>query len=281
MNEEDVKPSIVVGVRDGEHAALSYAVSRARQLGCEIRVVHAFYVPQSTTNSAYALDVAAGFEAGGNEVLAEARRYVQSLDPTVNVHYILTRGHASPVLLDESARAAELVLGPDDSSWVSRLFEGKVCRFVTIGARCAVVVVPARLTGSNARHEIVLTAGDEPPAEGPLRYAFEMASASRESLRILYVAPRGTTELEKELLSISMSRLLESWQHRYRGVKVELTIICGDVSSQIRRQSESASMVVVGRSPAARVPYVFERPFAQRMIVRPSCPIAVVPPQLQ
>jgi len=243
-------------------------------------VVHAYYVPQSTVGTAYALDVAAGFEAGGNRVLGEARRYVRSLNQTVKVHYALTRGHASAVLLEESARARELVIGPDSGSWVSRLFEGEVCRFVVTGTKCPVVVVPKHSASLGGRKEVVLTAGDEPPAEGPIRYAFEMASASRRSLRILHVAAPGMTGLENDLMSDSMSQLLEGWRQRYREVEVDLTITCGDPPSEIRRRSESAAMVVVGRPHASRVPYLFERPFAQKMIVRPQCPIAVVPAQL-
>ncbi|MGZ5366901.1 universal stress protein [Aeromicrobium sp.] len=279
MSEEEARPPIVVGVRDGEHPALAYAISRARQLGCEVRVVHAYYVPPSTYSD-YALDVAAGFEARGNEVLAAARSQVESLEPAVNVHYVLTRGHASPVLLEESANAGELVLGPDNSTWVSRLFEGEVCRSVVSKAKCAVVVVPERPNASDARHEVVLAAGEEPPTEGPLQYAFAMASESEAPLRVLRVAPRGTTDPENEQLSISTSRLLEGWKDRHRGVAVELTIVCGDASSQIRLQTESASMVVVGRSSVSRVPHVFDRPFEHKMIVKPSCPIAVVPPHL-
>lgn len=278
MTGDKVTPAIVVGVRDGEHAAMSYALSRAEQLGCDVRVVHAYHVPQSAVGSVYALDVAAGFEAGGNQVLAEARRYVQSLHQAVKVHYVLTSGLASAVLVEESADACEIVIGPDNSSWVSRLFEGEVCRFVVTGTKCPVVVVPERSAPLAARQEIVLTAGDEPPAEGPLGYAFEMASASKKPLRILHVAPDRTTEVENDLLSVSMSDLLERWRQRYDDVKVDLTIVCGDPPSEVRRRSESAAMVVVGRSHVSHVPHLFERPFAEKLIVRASCPIAVVPP---
>jgi len=212
---------IVVGVANGQHAALSYGVSRAEQRGCELRVVHAYYVPRSTIDAVYAHDVAAGFEAAGHEVLDEARRFVESLNSSATVHFILTRGHASPVLLEESVRAAELVLGPDNASWVSRLFEGQVSQFVVTGSGCPVVVVPEGWTTSESRHGIILTIGDEPPAEGPLSYALESASSLKEPLQLIHVAPEGTTELENDVMRVNVSRLLEGWQHRYPRVKVE------------------------------------------------------------
>jgi len=96
----------------------------------------------------------------------------------LKVHYALICGHASAVLLEESARARELVIGPDNGSWVSRLFEGEVCRLVVTGTKCPVVVVPEHSASLGGQKEVVLTAADEPPAEGPIRYASDEVGSS-------------------------------------------------------------------------------------------------------
>lgn len=141
---------IVVGIDDsaGSKAALRWALSTARSVGGEVKVVHAFEssVAWIDVGTKAAPQMA---EHDQHEAEALARRVVDEVldladadlrGVPVSVHAV--RGHPARVLLDETGDAELLVVGSRGRGGFAGVLLGSVSQRVAQHAVCPVVIVP-------------------------------------------------------------------------------------------------------------------------------------------
>ncbi len=267
---------IVVAVADKQHGALAYAVVEGNRSHREIRVVHAYDVLPSALSRVGAAGVIAGYEAGGQDVLNAAHDYVESLEPSTPVRYELFRGKTAEVLTVESDHAAELIIGPDDSPWLVRLFQGAITRRLIQDATCPVVVVPSTWLPGAVEQQIVVCIDVETPALEALNYAFSTADARNAPLRVLHVEAASTAGKTIDVPTSEFSQLLDTCRDTYPQVPVETSVIEGDALAISRDLTHSVGLLIAGRPRVGRTS-ILQRSFAARLVESAGCPVVIVP----
>lgn len=267
---------IVVAVADKQHGALAYAIAEGNRSHRDVRVVHAYEVLPAALSLVGDSGVVAGYEAGGQDVLNAAHDYVKSLDLSTLVRYELFRGRTINVLTQESQDASELIIGPDDSPWLVRLFQGTVTRRLIEDAACPVVVVPSTWQPGRVDQEIVVCLDAETPAHGVLAYAFKTAAVRDASLRVLRVKPISAGNAARAISWDDFNHLLEAWRGRYPQVIVKKSVIEGDALSVSVDLTRSVGLVIAGRPHTGRTS-ILQRSFAARLVESAGCPVVIVP----
>lgn len=276
MNDHPHDWPLVVGSADAQEAALRYGIERARAVGRHLRVVHAWHVPPSGMHSVYTPDIEEGFRTAGAAVLADCRDLLRTIEPRATVDFVLTYGHAPKVLLDESMRAYEVVVGPDDAPWFVRLFEGRTAKSLARGAACPVVVVPEGWDERRRSGAVFVVLDGPLDSHGPLDYAFHAALHGRRSIKVIDVVPDDLDGTARSHRSHDMRNLVDAWAERFPEIRVARHMVSGDVVDATQRERGTASLMVAGRPRPAR-PTLFHRPYTQDLIRASSCPVAVIP----
>ncbi|CAN5376512.1 universal stress protein [soil metagenome] len=266
---------IVVGVEDDEPASLRYAIAEAERLGCGVRVVHVFEVTGNPGAAEPAEWVSACRESASS-VLDRARKLVDYLDSDVPVEYVLYDGRTEDVLVQLSAKARMIVLGPDDASWRELLFKGHISRRLAQEAWCPVVVVPPDWD-ADQKGSVIVTLDNTTTAYGPLRFAFDTANHRHSPLRALNVTPVAASSRASELRRQSIDDLLGDWAEDYPQVPVWTEIQVGEVAERVKAAIRDAVLVVVGRPHHHSVLASGWASEADNLITEPLCPVAVVP----
>lgn len=229
---------VVVGVDDGQTAALDYAAALALRLGCAVRVVHAYVVPPAPMGAAYGVDIPESFRLRGQEIVDAAVRHLGSAHPGLVVEPVLHRGMAPALLESESAEASVLVIGPDASKpWYFRMFEGRIAHRLVEHAACPVVVVPETWGPAHDVASVVVLTDREADAQGPLSFAREAATTRGAELEIVHVDDRAEA--------------------------VEI--------------ANQAGLLVIGRPQARHLTDLATDSLAQQLVSAVGCPVAVVP----
>lgn len=144
MTHDGMRP-VVVGV-DGSPsaaAALKVAVAEALTRGAPLRIVHAYVWPQL-----YACLVNLPYRPGewqpprsAVEMVEAVARRVRMSHPQLTVQTAVTSGGGGPVLVDESARAALVVVGARGTRGIAGLLGGPTVRYLSAHAHCPVLIV--------------------------------------------------------------------------------------------------------------------------------------------
>ncbi|KDN22046.1 universal stress protein [Amycolatopsis rifamycinica] len=243
------EPVLVVGV-DGSAGALTalrWAAGAARERGRGLRLVHALPdlpgpYPRSDPVHEQLLEVAA---EEGVRMLADAVREVPA---EVRVETALRPERPAEALLDESHRAAMVVLGTPFLRPLGRILLGSVSVALAAHARCPVILVRPH------------AGDDEPPAEGPvvvgvdgtpaseeaIAIAFEEASWRRARLIALHCRPgvrgKAPTAAAEELLA----ERLAGWPEKYPDVVVDRVVRPGRPAERLLDLADRAQLLVVG-----------------------------------
>lgn len=268
--------SVVVGVDDGQHAALDYAAAEALRTGSPVRVVHAYVVPPSAMGAAYGVDVPESFREGGQEVLDSAVSHLTTNHPELVIEPVLRRGFAPGVLEAESGSARLLVIGPDASKpWYFRMFEGRVAHRLVEHAACPVVVVSDTWTPVHDASSVVVLVDGESRAHGPLAFAFEAAAQRGAELQVVHVEPDADPEHDAEWHAVR--RLAETWFAAHPGVLGSARVVHGDLRAAAIDVASTAGLLVLGRPHERRIANLALDSLAQDLVAAAGCPVAVVP----
>lgn len=183
---------VVVGY-DGtssSHAALDWAVRRARRLQLPLRVVHSMsaYNPLVAGFGQLAIIEDSELAVAAKDLMADAQARVASTAPDLVVHTEILVGTPAAALLDAVAGAESLVVGYRRHGHVFELLLGSTSSQVAADSTCPVVVVrgdePPVPPGSEAGRVVVGL--DESPAS--LRaLEFALAEAQDRDLELTIV----------------------------------------------------------------------------------------------
>ena len=273
--------TVVVGIADKQPTALRVALREAHRQGTGLRVVHSAGLPvQASASFAGPVAGVGVFEElreAGQQILDDARHYIEQEVTPVPVTYVLTTSAPIEALEREAATASTLVIGADSIAWPDRLLGGAIASHVALHAACPVIVVPERAYPTPLTGGVVIALDGDTPARGPLQFAFEQAAARDHALHVLHAIPPGTTRPDAEAIRANIGEVLAGWSEVHPSVRVLLSFPIDEADDACLRATERSELVVVGRPHRHALPFALARPLAAEVLKHAHCPVAVVP----
>jgi hypothetical protein len=168
------------------------------------------------------------------------------------------------------------VIGTDDVGWVDRASGAAVTRHLSSHAGCPVVVVPPTVESFTVDEVLVMVDG-ESTAQGPLRFAFEVAVRASINIRALHVARHLESPTDSELARAMLADLLAGWSQDYPGVHVSAELATGDPAGVAMRMAGATSLIVAGQ-PRPGQHGGWRIPVARALAGAGDRTVAIVPP---
>lgn len=269
---------VVIGIVDKQPSALTFAIAEARSRLSPLHVIHSAGLSSQISEFSAESILEDDVRAAGQEVLDDARRFVEDQAPGLDVEYTLTSVPPLSALEEAATSARVMVLGADDIPWFDRLLRTTVSGHLARHAPCPVVVVPELAYPARFEGDIVLTLDGDTLADGPIRFAFEEANAHDRVLHVLHATPPGTLTSDSEEIRANIAEVLAGWREPYPDVTVLDAYTFGDPKAVVLRASERAALVVVGRPHGGHTtPFAVSRPLATEVLRGSHSPVAVVP----
>ncbi len=273
---KNAKPVVVVGIVDKQPSVLRFAAREAKFAGAMLHVVHATDFSPALADFGSGVEAVEAMQATGQSVLDDAWKFVQTELGNPPAEFILTSAGAIESLEHACVGAQMLVLGADDVPWYARLLQSRVAGYLALHAPCPVIVVPEIAYPSSVEGDVVVTLDGVTSANGPLRFAFEQASARDTVLHVLHTVPPATTASDVADLRANMSKVLAEWREVFPDVALMDGVAVGHPKDIVARATEGAELVVVGR-PHGTMPFAISRPLATSVLRQARCAVAVVP----
>jgi nucleotide-binding universal stress UspA family protein len=283
-----VNPRVVVGV-DGSESALHgvrWAADEAARRHASLRLVHAYEFPVGYPPGFvdwHALHQA--LEAQGRAWLDQARQAAEQTAPGLVTEVVEVRTGAVPGLVEESARAALVVLGSRGLGGFTGLLLGSTAVELAAHAHCPVVAV----RGAEHDGPVVVGVDGTPVGEAAIAFAFAEAAARGTALvavhawtdLLLETAFAGAAaQLDFSVLAQQaeevLAERLAGWQEKYPEVSVSRHVNRERASRALLRHAESAQLVVVGSRGRGGFRGLLLGSTSQHLLHHAPCPVAVV-----
>ncbi|MDR7085220.1 nucleotide-binding universal stress UspA family protein [Aeromicrobium panaciterrae] len=272
-----VTPAVVAGVAGKQPEVLRFAARQARLANAGMQVIHATGLTDLATALIAGVDVSDSMQAAGQFVLEDAKQFVKVELGNPDAEFILSGDEPIHTLERAAANASMLILGADDVQWYARLLRTKIAGYLALHAPCPVVVVPESHDRESPDGHVVVTLDGDTAAVGPLRFAFEQASARDTTLHVIHAVPPATMVGDVADLQANMSEILAGWRAEFPDVDVELAFGVGDPQDVVAGLTDRAELVVVGRPHQGTMPFAISRALAFNLLRHAGCAVAVVP----
>jgi nucleotide-binding universal stress UspA family protein len=174
--------------------------------------------------------------------------------------------HPTPVLLAESARAREVVLGSHGLGGFTGALVGSTAVALSVHGECPVVVV----RGNRYDQPVVVGVDLSPESDPALGFGFEEAAATGVPL----VAALAHADEQSTLLSTRMS----GWLEKYPDVAVRQLVVGERPIPLLLELGERAGLLVVGSRGRGGFSGMLLGSTPQALIYHAPCPVAVVRP---
>jgi nucleotide-binding universal stress UspA family protein len=286
----DASPAtaVVVGVDGSEHSlrALEWAAHEARLIGAPLHIVHAF--PHEFLKAGSA-DPHVGAAARSLHGLAARLQELDSRPLSVSTE--VADGVPTKVLVEESRRAALLVVGSRGHGGFARLLLGSTAVDVTAHATCPVAVIPAGGDLTSRTGDVVVGVDASAGSERALGFAFARASQRQARLVAMHVwqlpAAFGASA-EAQLLRTDTDHVqaearalltdaLVPWQEQYPDVAVDARVAMGQTVSELAHASGTeAEVVVVGARGRSALAGMVVGSVSQGLLRHAAGPVVVV-----
>jgi nucleotide-binding universal stress UspA family protein len=284
---------IVVGYdgSSGAEAALRWAIEEAGRTGVPIRVVQVVETPLHVAAVAPGVGVFpdAELRRDAEVALAVTVEKVRADNPEVAVTGGVLPEPTVPALLEQSHRAALVVLGSRGHGGFAGLLLGSVGVAVSGHAHCPVVVVrgTARPAGSGA--PVVVGVDGSPDSLLAAAYGFEQAAEHGVGVEAVHAwtppAPpwRSTIrplapdadELEQAELHL-LNAALAGLRTAYPGVPTRTRVVAGGAAHALVEASRTAQLVVVGSRGMGGFRGLLLGSVSQQLLHHADCPVAVI-----
>jgi nucleotide-binding universal stress UspA family protein len=268
---------VVVGTDGSEQAlaAVRAAAAEAVRRRTSLHIVHAFIWPLLNVNVGPVADdlPRAGLRHHAEDLLAEAVDEAAQAAPQLPVTTALIDGPAAPVLLDESARAALLVLGDRGLGSVSGLLIGSVAVHTAAHARCPVLVVRG---ADHSGGPVVVGVDGSPLSEPAVAFAAEQSAQRGAGLVAVHAlvnrAPAGSPRQDPSW----WLAMLAGWRLQYPDVVIRPQIVHQDPRHALVGWSKQAQLLVVGGRGRDTFKGLFLGSVSQSVLHHAACPVAIV-----
>ncbi|WP_191296247.1 universal stress protein [Lentzea cavernae] len=258
---------VVVGV-DGSSSALAAVAWAARTCvlhGAPLRLVHAYTLPTRGYPEVIssARDLRSAMYDQGRMWLSQAVAVALAEAPHVPLEHDLRMEHPTPVLLAESARAREVVVGSHGLGGFTGALVGSTAVALSIHGECPVVVV----RGNEHDGPVVVGVDLSPESDPAIGFAFEEAAASQVPL-VAAMAHAGEGSLKTRM---------SGWLEKYPDVAVEQVV--GERPIPLLLElGQRAGLLVVGSRGRGGFAGMLLGSTSQALIYHAPCPVAVVRP---
>lgn len=274
MNANEQQKPVIVAVQADQPTVVEYAAREAFRRRTGLVVLHVYGSVSQDLKDVSAISALPQEEDEANAVLDQARSVIDGLIDAPHTLYTSQLGTVIETIEKHAADAQLLVVGADDISWFERILNGAIARRLVEHAGCPVIVVPP-LHDLQAMYGGVCVAIDVDAREsGPLRLAFEEASARKTTLVALHLVPEGAGPEGVEAGRVGVAEVLAGWRDEFPDVHVTPRVIHGDdVVPAVAHASEQSELLVVGR-PGHH--WLNSHAVASRLTRQSHCPLAVV-----
>lgn len=282
---------VVVGIIDtpDSEPALKWAVADATSRRVPLRIITCYqwqlqyrwggqYDDVHDPELEYLREAAEKF---GATTADQARR----LAPHLAVDAAAIEGNPVHVLVEESARAAVLVVGSRHLKALRSTVLGSVGVGVAARGHCPVVVVrgPAGDLADNAA--VVVGVDGRDAAEAQLGYGFDYASWHRVPLRVVLCwHPDLLASMEwrpepppPEKAERWLAEAVAGWRERYPDVEVHAGVVREHPVAGLIAESNGAHLLVVGAHGRHALTGTLLGSVSQGVLHHASCPVAVIP----
>jgi nucleotide-binding universal stress UspA family protein len=284
--------AVVVGIDGSAEArlALEWAVREAVLRHRPLHVLHAFVWPL--------LDVPlepsvygppdGGLRHAAERLVREAADEACRLAPGLTVTAGLMECAASAALVEESKRAAVVVVGNRGLGGFTGLLVGSTGVQVAAHAACPVVVVRSGTGGSTGGRVLVGVDGG-PTGEAVLAYAFEQAAWRGFGVTAVHAwhwpVPAGPGDLLPVVYDVAelrdeeerlLGEALAGWREKYPDVPVQRRLVEGRPGEVLVAESAGADLVVVGSRGRGGFAGLLLGSTSQQVLQHAGCPVAIV-----
>jgi nucleotide-binding universal stress UspA family protein len=274
MNTSATTKPVVVAVSGNQPTTVEYAAGEARRRDTELVVLHVYGVLPKHVSAFTATSSSPEDDAAAKAVLDHAKEVVTGMGDAPPARYISELGATIETIERHAEEAQLLVVGADEINWFERVLGGAIARYLAEHAACPVILVPLFHDLSVLYGGVCVAVDDDAHAVGPLRFAFEEASARQSELIVLHVVPEGLKTPEVEAERVSVAEVLAGWRQEFPDVVVTTRVVSDDeVASAAARASEESELLVVGRP---RRNLLMGHSVASRLTRSPHSPLAVV-----
>ncbi|MGC9664944.1 universal stress protein [Planosporangium sp. 12N6] len=289
---------VVVGV-DGSlasYTAVGWGVAEAWRRGTALRLVHVVE-RAAGADDPYRPTVGCGPAGAADEIADNAAAYALGCLTDLDVSAATRSGRVDDCLVDESRRAAVVVLGSRPCGALRRLFNGSPGARVAAHARCPLVVVRPRRepVGDlvDPRHgvgRVVVGVDGGDPSRAALRFAFEEAALRGVGLTAVHTWYYPLATSSGDLIIAGFERLdprldgnevldeaLTPLRERYPRVPVRpLSVPAVSPAAALLHESGGAELLVVGSRGRSGFAALLLGSVSQAAIHHAACPVAVI-----
>ena len=285
--------SVIVGYdgSEGSVLALRWAATAAKTRGRNLEIITTWTMP--------AADLGIGASSTlQEELLDELRKEAQTTndegvqlaaDMGANAIGEIVVGRTAAALVKHSHDANLVVVGSHGAGGLTGYLLGSVSRQVATHAKCPTVVVRPLAEDADG---IVVGVDGSPHSMKALEWAFEQASASRQSLHVLHsweipptwsmvevpsyepevlIRDYGNAELRET------SEAMAGFREQFPDVKVRQEVMKGSPVKSLVKASKGASLLVVGSRGLGGFRGLLLGSVSHAVVHKADCTVAVVP----
>lgn len=245
-------------------AAVVWAANACTRYRSPLRLVHAYSLPTRGYPEVIssARELRSAMYDQGRLWLSDAVAAAHAVSPDLVIEHDLRMEHPVPTLLEESARARQIVLGSRGLGGFTGALVGSTAVALAAHASCPVVVV----RGESVLGPVVVGVDVSAGSDAALGFAFEEASARGV---VLVVAHAGG-EVEGVMQRVS------GWVEKYPDVVVEQVLARERPAPLLLRLGESAGLLVVGCRGRGGFTGLLLGSTSQALVQHAPCPVAIV-----
>lgn len=281
---------VVVGTDGSEPAtrAVEWAADLAVRGNRTLRIVHAF----TYTQGFYGGDLPANPEVyqaihdEGRQLLDDVAARVAARAPELPIETEMPLQGSIPLLVEESERAAVLVVGTSGRGGFTGMLVGSTSVSLAVHAQCPVVVVRGDGDGLTGDGPVVVGVDGSGIAASAVGMAFREASLLGAPLVAVHawadvehdwgVPGMGEDSAREETEQVVLSEALAGWPERYPDVPVERVVVAGRPRQHLLERSRSARLLVVGSRGRGGFRGMMLGSTSQALIHHANCPVMVV-----
>ena len=277
---------VVVGI-DGSTPAMNaarWAADHAVATGSDLRIVtvaHTLTGPVEVASR-----VRAGHHHRHDAYLEHVAAEVGQDHPELSVSTVRRHGDTVGELVEESGRAAAVVIGSRGSGGFSGLLLGSTSLRLTARADAPVIVVPHPAPGRGG-----IVAGDDGSVQAVAArtFAFQQARRRSQSVHIVRViagaywyGPEGPYG---EWLRAAIRRgedflaaELDPWRQDYPDVSLRTSVLWGHPADVLRTQAQDSELLVIGTRGHGWATSLLLGSISHSVLHHAPCPVAVLGP---
>ena len=283
---------IVVGY-DGSpasEAAVWWAAEEARRRRAGVRLTYALPVPILSNPMGVSTPLPTdSVRQVAERLLAVVAQRIRARYPTLSVDAVVSFGGAAPVLLQEAAGAALVVVGSRGLGEFRDLALGSVSAHVATHAPCPVVVIPPRWESEEATGGIVVGVDGSELSLDAVEFAFEQAQARQVQLTAVMawhdpvsVGPDDPlpvvydVDALEEQSNALLAESIAGQQEKYSDVPVRQELVRGRADDVLIAAGRTAELLVVGSRGRGAFSGLLLGSTSRSLVHHAPCPVAVV-----